>query len=253
MTTKTLAIGQVLFRWRSLTPVPVILLLGVVLWLERARWSAGDGTRALVFFAAGLVVALLGQALRAWVLGQVPEGTSGQGFSLEATTLNTNGPYARVRNPLYVGNLGIVVGLLLMTQSLLAAGIALLFFFGQYHFIIRAEEQFLRGNFGERFEEFCRKVPRWLPRLTPASDLPLSHRFDWRRALKKEHNPFTAWVTGALLIWAFQLWVRDPAALRVALPALLGAEGALLVCFVLVKAWKKGKLLRGEPPAAAAS
>jgi len=246
MTTKTIAIGQVLFRWRSLTPVPVIILLAGVLWLERARWSDGDGTRAIAFFAAGLIVALLGQALRAWVLGQVPEGTSGQGFSLEASTLNTNGPYARVRNPLYVGNLGIVVGLLLMTQSLLAAAIALVFFFGQYHFIIRAEEQFLRGQFAERFDEFCSKVPRWLPRLTPANDLPLSHRFDWRRALKKEHNPFTAWATGAVALWAFQLWMRDPQALRALLPVLIGGEAALLVAFALVKAWKKGKL-GGKP------
>lgn len=244
--TTTLQVGRLLFRWRSITPVPVIAAILALLWFQREHLASGRLELVLGLDAAGLLLAVVGQALRAWVLGQVPEGTSGQGNTLEASTLNTTGPYARVRNPLYVGNLLIVVGLLLMTQSLGAACLALVFFFGQYHFIIRAEEQFLRERFPERFEAFCRKVPRWLPRLKPATDLPLSHRFDWRRSLRKEHNPFAAWMSGAILLAGWQLWMRDAAGFSDVLPGLVAAEAALLSFFLIVKGWKRGWLARAS-------
>jgi protein-S-isoprenylcysteine O-methyltransferase Ste14 len=244
MSTLTVRFGRALFHWRSLTPVPIIVLLAALLWLERGQPLPGGETAGLWLDVVGVLLAILGQLLRGWVLGQVQDGTSGQNDYLEARNLNTNGPYARVRNPLYVGNLLIVAGLLLLTHSLLAAAIALFFFFGQYHFIIRAEEGFLRDQFGARFDEYCAQVPRWLPRLRPMSDQPLSHHFDWKRAIKKEHNPFTAWVSGALALWGFRLWASDPSALLAALPWLLAIEAVLLVAFFVVKAWKKGRLFR---------
>ncbi|MGI5861849.1 MAG: methyltransferase family protein [Myxococcales bacterium] len=245
--TTTLRLGRLLFHWRSITPVPVIAGILALLWFERNELATGRLEVLLALDVAGLLLAIAGQALRAWVLGQVPEGTSGQGNTLEASTLNTTGPYARVRNPLYVGNLLIVVGLLLMTQSLVAAALALAFFFGQYHFIIRAEEQFLRERFAKRFEAFYRSVPRWLPRLKPATDLPLSHRFAWRRSLRKEHNPFAAWMSGAVLLAGWQLWMRDAAGFYAVLPGLVAAEAALLSFYLVVKGWKRGWFLRESP------
>ena len=61
-----------LFRWRSFTPVPVLLAAIPLLWRSR-----GGGGPAWAW--TGLLLCLLGQALRAWVLGQVPDGTSGIG------------------------------------------------------------------------------------------------------------------------------------------------------------------------------
>jgi protein-S-isoprenylcysteine O-methyltransferase Ste14 len=228
--------GRALFKWRSLTPVPVIAVLALLVW--RARGSGAPGAWRWIVDAAGLALALAGQALRAYVLGQVPEGTSGQGNQLEASTLNTAGPYARVRNPLYVGNALIVFGLLAIAQEPWTALLAVAFFFGQYHFIIRAEEDFLRSRFGERFDAYCAQVPRWLPRLTPANPEKLSTRFDWRRSLRKEHNPFAAWASGAIALFAFQLAFFDESAFRAALPFLVSLEGVLLVAFILIKGWK---------------
>src|SRR3954470_18209716 len=147
MAARTLSLGQTLFRLRSFTPVPVIV--GLAFLLARSRAAAGPGgpeaDAALNWI--GLAVALAGQALRFYTLGQVPEGTSGQGDVLEAVTLNTRGPYAYVRNPLYVGNLGICLGLLLIAHDPWVYAIGLLFFFGEYFFIIRAEESFLGARF----------------------------------------------------------------------------------------------------------
>ena len=236
-------LGQLLFRFRSFTPVPVIAALLVLLW--RSRGSPGPGGLVLdsALNALGLVVALLGQGLRFYTLGLVPDGTSGQGAALEATMLNTRGPYAHVRNPLYLGNLGIVVGLLLIAHDPRAYVIALAFFFGEYFFIIRAEEQFLQARFGERFDEFRRRVPRWIPRLTPAYDGALRPRFDIARALKKEHNPFAAWASGAVLLLAWERWARGSLSPPLAASLAL-IEVAVLAVFVAVKGWKHRWLRR---------
>src|SRR5687767_14649809 len=107
-------LGGALFRFRSFTPVPVIAITVALLWRSRAGEGPGGATLDMALNAVGVGVALLGQALRFYTLGLVREGTSGQGAVLQATHLNTRGPYAHVRNPLYVGNLGICLGLLLI-------------------------------------------------------------------------------------------------------------------------------------------
>src|SRR5207237_3321375 len=96
--------GKLLFRWRSFTPVPLLILAVPLLW--RSRGGGGPG-----WVAAGSALCVAGEALRAWVIGQVPDGTSGQNERLIATGLNTAGPYALTRNPLYLGNLLITLGL----------------------------------------------------------------------------------------------------------------------------------------------
>lgn len=234
-------LGNVLFRFRSFTPVPVLVLLG---WrLARSRGVAGPGGAEvdMVLDGLGLLVALAGQALRFYTLGMVSEGTSGQGAELEATTLNTRGPYARVRNPLYLGNLGICLGLLLIAHDPYVYAGGLLFFFGEYFFIIRAEESFLREKFGEVYEEYLRQVPRWVPRLAPAYPGSLRARLDLGRALKKEYNPFAAWATGGVLLLGWELHARGGLTEH-ALALLVSVESMVLLSYAIIKAYKRGWL-----------
>ena len=228
-------IGQALFRWRSFTPLPLLLVAVPLVWRSRggggAAWSA-----------AGIGLCAAGQALRAWVLGQVPDGTSGQNERLIATELNTSGPYARTRNPLYLGNLLITIGLCVIAHDPILLALVAILFAAQYRAIIAAEEEFLRGRFGARFEEYRARVPRFLPRLraTGAASGPWS----WRRALRKEHNPLAAWAGLVVLLLASDQVVRARAAGAPAtvrgyglLPyatLLLGITGAWLA----VKGWK---------------
>src|SRR5438552_4470502 len=136
--------GRVLFRWRSFTPLLLLLVAPPLLWNRR-------GPAPPVWTVAGLVLCACGQALRAWVLGQVPDGTSGQNETLIATSLNTTGPYALTRNPLYLGNLGITLGLCLIAHDVWLLCIVALLFAVQYRAIIAAEEQFLRDRFGPQY------------------------------------------------------------------------------------------------------
>ena len=118
------------------------------------RW-AGWGTAA----SSGLVA--LGLAIRMWAAACAGHHTrSGQ---IEAPRLITGGPYAFVRNPIYLGSLVLglgMVGLLGDPWLLLPHALVFAVFFGM---IVPAEEQFLAAQFGEEFARFCRAVPRAVP------------------------------------------------------------------------------------------
>src|SRR5258708_19754403 len=102
----TIDLGRWLFRWRSYTPIPIlIVLLAVILESRPTVFVEGDGTQLWV--GLGVALALAGEALRFFTLGQVPEGTSGQGSSLQASALNPPGPYSSLPNPPYLANLAL--------------------------------------------------------------------------------------------------------------------------------------------------
>ena len=240
--TRTESIGRFLFRIRSLSPVPVIAVILVL--LVRDGGGSVVVSAELPLFVAGLAACVAGQTLRAWVLGQVGDGTSGQNDYLEAVALNTGGPYAHVRNPLYVGNFLICLGLALIAGNLVAGAIGLGFFAFEYAFIVPAEEGFLRAQFGEAFDAYCRSVPRWLWRWRAANDVPLSSHFDWQRALRKEHNPLAAWLSGVLALVGLKVYFRGSAEVASTLGVLVAAEAVLLVVYAGVKGWKRGWWLR---------
>jgi protein-S-isoprenylcysteine O-methyltransferase Ste14 len=235
-------LGQRLFAWRSLTPVPVVVACLAWLWVNRGAPALGSLQLDAALDWVGLALCCLGQALRFYTLGWVPEGTSGQNLTIQASTLNTQGPYARVRNPLYVGNLGLVLGLVCIAGNAVVAVVSLGFFFGEYFFIIRAEEAFLLSRFGPAFEVYLATVPRWWPRWRKASDGVLrAGPFDFARALKKEVNPFSAWAVGAVVLLAFERWARGTLTQPLALG--FGSAAGLSLLFLLaIKVWKKGWL-----------
>ena len=136
---------------------------------RRIRVPLGFLTAALYLFecarhqprpaaiAWSLLLVLPGLALRAAASGTVKKNRE----------LTVTGPYAYTRNPLYLGSALIAAGFALALLSwplavVLAAGFALI-----YIPVIASEERFLRGTF-PGFDAYCRRVPRFIPRLTPA-------------------------------------------------------------------------------------
>jgi len=230
--------GRLLFRWRSFTPVPVVILALPLLWRSR-------GPASPLWLIGGLVLCLLGQALRGWVLGQVPDGTSGQSEKLIAESMNTAGPYALTRNPLYLGNLGITLGLCLVAHDPLLLVLVAALFGVQYRAIIAAEEEFLRSRFGAEYDAYCARVPRFWPRrevaptLADLSPVKAARQFDWRRALRKEHNPVAAWVALAIVLVAADRVRLQAAGFRLQLlwPH-LAALASVVVLWLCVKGWK---------------
>src|ERR671935_219330 len=140
--------GRMLFRWRSFTPLLLALVALPLLWNR-------PGPGSPMWIVAGLVLCAAGQALRAWVLGQVPDGTSGQNEKLMATSLNTTGPYSLTRNPLYLGNLGITLGLCLIAHDAFLVLVVALWL------AVKAwKHRWLRGNFVADLRRRVREAAR---------------------------------------------------------------------------------------------
>jgi protein-S-isoprenylcysteine O-methyltransferase Ste14 len=74
------------------------------------------------------------------------------------------GPYRIVRNPMYWSVALVVLGEGVVFHSLALAELALGFFVATNLFVLFYEEPHLKKVFGGQYEEYCRRVPRWLPR-----------------------------------------------------------------------------------------
>ena len=166
------------FRHRGIIPVP--FLLGLILFNAP---TSPYGSLDLFFDALGVAVISSGLALRAWAIGYA--GPHTRSCKLRSPRLVTSGPYAYVRNPIYLGNLLIGLGVVTMMESWVALGVLLVVFSVEYGSIVSLEEEFLRKAFGDRYEEYRRQVPRWVPRLSPVR-ADGSEPFSWR-ALRKEY------------------------------------------------------------------
>jgi len=133
------------------------------------------GVPTLHAIALGVPIALLGELVRIWAVGYT--GVTTRGDHVEAPQLVTAGPYAFVRNPLYVGNFITALGFAVAFTGanppairLLLVVAALAWMLLVYAIVVPHEERFLARTFGEPFEQYCRRVPRIVPRLFPGTE-----------------------------------------------------------------------------------
>lgn len=183
-----MSIGRLFFKCRSYTPVP-LLVAALVL-----------AKPSLASVLLGLAVALVGEGLRLWGVLYAGSATRTTG-RVGADRLVTDGPYAHVRNPLYIGNFFLSIGILIMSWAWMPWLLLVLLgaFALQYGSIVHEEEGFLAGRFGDTYAEYCRRVPRWVPRLRGFSNTEPS-RPVLRKALHSERNSLRALVIVTLLI-----------------------------------------------------
>ncbi|MDH7515876.1 MAG: isoprenylcysteine carboxylmethyltransferase family protein [Bacteroidota bacterium] len=183
------------FKYRSYTPLPFLLIM-----LVFARPT-------VLSLIIGFVIALSGELLRSWGVFHVGSETRVTD-SVGASRLVTSGPFAYTRNPLYIGNMLIYIGIGIMSFALFPwlQIFALAYFIVQYSFIVRDEERFLFERFGEEYAQYRRNVPRFLFRCRPYSG-PMRSRGDWRAWWDSEARTLQAFVlvTGILTaIWLFR-------------------------------------------------
>ena len=123
--------------------------------------------------ATGLPLAFAGEAVRMWAVGY--SGVTTRGDTVTAPALVTAGPYAYVRNPLYVGNFITAAGFALAftgknaaaTRGALVLG-SLATMLAVYSVIVPHEEAYLRSTFGDAFDDYTARVPRVIPALEPS-------------------------------------------------------------------------------------
>jgi phospholipid methyltransferase len=154
------------------------------LLLARPSW------RMLV---ASLVLVLPGLWLRGYASGYVRKNAD----------LTMTGPYARTRNPLYLGSMLIAFGFAAAARSWVILGALAALFAAIYIPTIQAEEEYLREHFAE-FEAYARAVPRLLPRLTGARSqgaMAGGERGEFSLALYRKHREYNSLI-GAGAIYA---------------------------------------------------
>ncbi len=161
---------------------------------------AALGRPSAFSIATGLPLAFAGEAVRMWAVGY--SGVTTRGDTVSAPALVTAGPYAYVRNPLYVGNVMTAAGFALaftgknsapMRFALVGGSLAAML--GVYAIIVPHEEKYLRATFGEAFDDYVERVPRIVPSLEPGE--PQQGSYDPDVIGKAESR---TWITfGAML------------------------------------------------------
>jgi protein-S-isoprenylcysteine O-methyltransferase Ste14 len=147
---------------------------GLLLALPAAALVA-FGKPSVLSILLGVPLAVAGELLRCWAVGY--SGVTTRHDVVIAPKLVTAGPYAYVRNPLYLGNFITAAGFAVAFtgNNAVPARNALVFgslaaMFAVYAAIVPHEEAFLRKQFGEAFDRYCERVPRVVPQLEPLPD-----------------------------------------------------------------------------------
>jgi protein-S-isoprenylcysteine O-methyltransferase Ste14 len=192
-------------RWQKLARrirVPLGFFTAALYLFELARRAPHPAA-----VAWSLVLVVPGLALRAYASGTVKKNKE----------LTVSGPYAHTRNPLYLGSMLIAAG---FAAALLSWPVALVLAFGFaviYVPVIASEERFLRATF-PGFDDYCRRVPRLIPRLAPATPHG-SHTASgsFSLSLYLQHREYNAGM-GAALLYMSLLLLRPLLAAHVNLP-----------------------------------
>ena len=178
--------GNWLFRRRSWLPVILVFAGVIVMYFTNRQAILFDETEELIF----LGVSLLGEAIRIFTVGYAPRNTSGRNTITGqiADELNVTGIYSQLRHPLYLGNFLMWLGPVLFLRSFVFTLLFLLVYWLYYERIMFAEEQFLRGKFGDAYDKWSEKIKAIIPRFKGYIKPSLS--FSVKNVLKREYNSF---------------------------------------------------------------
>jgi protein-S-isoprenylcysteine O-methyltransferase Ste14 len=179
-------IGGWLFRHRGLLPIPLGLLAACV-----------PGTMTLRAWILGLTVIAFGEVVR--LAGVAVAGPETRRRSRAVADLVTEGPFAWVRNPLYVGNALTWAGVAIISGVSWLLPLATTTFAIEYGLIVRYEEAVLESLFGETYLSYKGRTARWIPRRPAPGPRRLGRGYDWRRAWRSESSTFVS-LGGAIAV-----------------------------------------------------
>jgi len=236
--------GDFLFKWRN-NVFPLVML---TLFLAFEPLSAARGPWAGWLLGAGFALLLAGSALRVLVVGMAYIKRGGRNKKVYAADLVTEGMFAHGRNPLYVGNLLVLAGILAVHGSPWVLGLGGAFFLLSYIAIVAAEERFLAAEFGDAYQAYCRDVPRWWIRPGGLGDTLKGFAFNWRRVVVKE---YTTLATTLLMVLAVlgerAYYAAGPGEAGPRLAVVGAAMAAVGLAALAVRVLKKSGYLSEQP------
>jgi protein-S-isoprenylcysteine O-methyltransferase Ste14 len=197
-----IALGNFFFRFRT-TISPLLLPL---LFLPGEPIFEDPFTAAVV----GLLVAAAGQVVRWTTIGYRYIVRGGRGHRVYADDLVVDGLFRHTRNPMYLGKFFMILGAAIASNRWPAA-IAIAAAYGfMYQAVTLAEEDYLRNKFGAAFDEYCARVPRWIPRFAGLGATLSGATFNWRRVLGKGYSEPLGWTLPIVLVSLYNI-SADPA------------------------------------------
>ena len=188
-------LGGWLFSRRTWLPLPIVAALLLV-----HSDSAFVSQRTPVAWL-GLAIVGLGEGVRLWAVHHI--GVISRTRSDRLGPLVATGPFSLVRNPLYLGNILLWLGLTISARLLWLAPLVVALLALEYHAIVRWEEGLLTVRMGDRYRDYVSQVPRWRPLLRIPS--PGTESFTWRQTLFSERGTLIAIAVGYGLLWLKQL------------------------------------------------
>jgi protein-S-isoprenylcysteine O-methyltransferase Ste14 len=171
MNKRDLLYGAV-FKLRGVLMVPfVVLLFACTRW----EWECDP-----VIWPVGLAIFLPGLLLRAWAQRHVR-------YRLHTEPrLATSGPYAYVRNPVYLANMLMLAGLCVLCELVWMLPVTSVWSALVYYLAVKFEEVRLAMRFGESYARYCERVPAWFPHMRRASLAALTTAAGWGGAAAAE-------------------------------------------------------------------
>src|SRR5215831_20027051 len=192
----------------------------------------------------GFSVTVIGQLIRIITIGLVYIIRGGKDRRVYAEDLVTTGIFSHCRNPLYVGNILILVGLGIASNSLLFMAVFTPLFLLFWQAIVLAEENYLRSKFGRQYDEYCGRVNRWLINFNGIGNTLNSMEFKWRRVIIREYNSTYIWMTGAVLIVMKHFYFHDDQFdFQKSLPVFISILVVLLLLYLFARYLKKSSRL----------
>lgn len=192
------AVGNFLFRWRSYLPLVLVALF--CLALPDYRYPLGSHRLDMIWEIFCLMTSLAGLLIRIITVGYTPKRSSGRNTKAGqvADYLNVKGMYSTVRNPLYLGNFFMGLGISLFLRVWWVAVIYALLFMIYYERIIIAEEAFLTKKFKQSYLDWVSKTPAFFPKFSQWQTPELS--FSFKKAIRKEYHGFLAIIVSMFVL-----------------------------------------------------
>ena len=242
-------LGRLLFGYRDYLFPGAFLLLALT---TKPAFPFGNERWDWWMDALGFLVALTGQGCRVLAIGSVQNiRRRGRQKRMAAATLIRTGFFAHSRNPLYLGNLLIFCGLVIIANSYWWYVLALPGFVGMYWAIVLAEEEFLTKQFGQEYAEYCKRVNRFVPCIFSLRHFLVTASFDWKQVVRKETQVVCSWSTLAVGVLIWERVQQFGFAAREAEIEFLMTAVFAVYCAYGVVLWLKGNgMLHSELPLA---
>ena len=241
-----IAIGNFFFQYRNFLYPFIFLFIAVTM---RPKILFGSVFLDRLLLACGAAVAITGEIVRLITIGYEKIRRGGKERQVFANRLAIVGMYGVVRNPLYLGNALIIVGMTMYMGVPLAYFVVMPFFLFVYQAIVFAEEEYLRNRFKSEYDQYCAQVNRFIPSLTSVGRSFSGLRFDWKRSFARDMGTAVGLIMGLILVPIWRTYFLEGWAATKVIGVKLFAVacvGGLLYAFLLYLKRRKLSIFRSK-------